>query len=67
MLRILNEAETSARILEEDAFYCERNSVFFHTFKRSTRIDDIGCVLQRVYLGTLSDVTVVFGMRQSLT
>ena len=33
---------------------------------RSKRLMHKGCVLQRVFLDTLSDVTVVLGMRQSI-
>ena len=57
---------TSARISEEDACQRERNlCVFSHVQKGTLGLTHKGCVLQRVSLGELSDVTVVLGMRQS--
>ena len=41
--------------------------VFSHVQKGTPRLTHKGCVLQRVFLDTIiSDVTVVFGMRQSI-
>ena len=40
--------------------------VFSHVQKGTLGLTHIGCVLQRVSLGALSDVTVVLGMRQSI-
>ena len=59
---------TSARILEEDACHHVRNlCAFSHVQKRTLGLThNKGCVLQRIYLGTLSDVPVVLGMRQSI-
>ena len=58
---------TSARIPEEDACHRARNlCVFSHVQKGTPRLTHKGCVLQRVFLDALSDVTVVLGMRQSI-
>ena len=58
---------TSARIPEEDACHCVRNLCVFSRFQKGTpRLTHKGCVLQRVSLGALSDVTVVLMMRQSI-
>ena len=58
---------TSARIPEEDACIRTRNLCVPHAFKKEHRdLTHKGCVLQRVSLGALSDVTVVLGMRQSI-
>ena len=58
---------TSARIPEEDACYRALNlCVFSHVQKGTPGLAHKGCVLQRVSLGALSDVTVVIGMRQSI-
>ena len=59
---------TSARILEEDACYRVRNlCVISHIQKGTPGLTyNKGCVLQRVSLGVLSDVTVILGMRQSI-
>ena len=40
--------------------------VFSRVQKGTLGLTHEGCVLQRVSLGALSDVTVVFGMRQSI-
>ena len=40
--------------------------VFSHVQKATPGLTHKGCVLQRVSLGSLSDVTVVLGMRQSI-
>ena len=54
---------TSARILEEDACHRARNlSVFSHVLKGTPGLTHKGCVLQRVSLGALSDVTVVLSI-----
>ena len=56
---------TSARISEEDACYCACNlCVFSHVQKRTTWLMHKGCVLQRISLGVLNDITIVLGMRQ---
>ena len=58
---------TSARIPEEDACYRARNLCIFSRVQKGTPgLMHKGCVLQRVSLGAFSDVTVVFGMRQSI-
>ena len=59
---------TSSRILEEDACHRARNLCVFSRIQNGTpRLTLKGCVLQRVSLGALSDVTVVLMMRQSTT
>ena len=58
---------TSARIPEEDA--CHRGRylcVFSRVQKGTPGLTHKGCVLQRVFLDTLNDITVVLGMRQSI-
>ena len=63
----LRTAVTSVRIPEEDACHRARNlCVFSHVQKGTPRLTHKRCVLQRVSLGTLSDVAVVLGMRQSI-
>ena len=58
---------TSARITEEDACHRVRNlCVFSHVQKGTPGLTHTGCVLQRLSLGALSDVTVVLWMRQSI-
>ena len=58
---------TSAHISEEDACYRARNlCVFSHVQKGTPELRHKGCVLQRLSLGALSDITVVLGMRQSI-
>ena len=58
---------TSARIPEEDACHRAHNLCVFSCVQKGTqRLTHKGYVLQRVSLGTLSDVTVVLGMRQSI-
>ena len=58
---------TSARIPEEDACHRARNLCVFSRVQKGTpRLTHNGCVLQRVFLNALSDVTVVLGMRQSI-
>ena len=58
---------TSARIPEEDNCHRARNlCVFSHVLKGTLGLTHKGWVLQRVFLGTLSDVTIVLGMRQSI-
>ena len=58
---------TSARIPEVDACHRARNlCVFSRVHKGTPGCTHKGCVLQRVFLGALSDVTVVLGMRQSI-
>ena len=58
---------TSSRIPDEDACYGTRNlRVFWSVQKGTPGFTHKGCVLQRVSLGALSDVTVVLGMRQSI-
>ena len=57
----------SARIPDEDACHRARNlCVISHVQKGTLGLTDKGCVLQRVSLGALSDVTVVLGMKQSI-
>ena len=57
---------SSARIPEEDACHCARNMFVFSRVKKGTpRLTHKGCVLQRVFLDAISDVTVVLAMRQS--
>ena len=58
---------TSARILEEDVllFLIHATCVFSHTFKKEDR-NKKGYALQDASVDTLSDVTVVLGMRQSI-
>ena len=49
------------------ACYHARNlCVFSHVHKGTPGLKHKGCVLQRASVGTLSDVTVVLGMRQSI-
>ena len=58
---------TSVRILEEDVFHRARNlCVFSHVQKGTPGLTHKDCVLQRVSLCALSDVTVVLRMRQSI-
>ena len=58
---------TSARIPEEDACHRARNlCVFSRVQKVTPRLTHKGCILQRVLLDAISDVTVVLGMRQSI-
>ena len=58
---------TSARIPDEDACHRARNLyVISRVQKGKPGLTHKGCVLQRVSLGALSDVTVVLGMRQSI-
>ena len=58
---------TSARILEEDACHRARNLCVISLVQKGTPgLMHKGCILQRVSLGALSDVTVVLGMRQSI-
>ena len=55
---------TSARIPEEDACHRARNFCGFSRVQKGTpRLTHEGCVLKRVFLDALSDVTVVLGMR----
>ena len=57
-----------AHIPEEDACHLARNLCVFSRIQKGTPglTRDEGCILQRVSLGALSDVTVVLGMRQSI-
>ena len=58
---------TSARI-PEDACYRARNLCVFSRVQKGTpRLTHKGWVLQRVFLDATSDVTVVLGMRQSIS
>ena len=58
---------TSVRILKEDVFHRACNlCVFSHVQKGTPGLTHTDCVLQRVSLGALSDVTVVLGMKQSI-
>ena len=58
---------TSARIPDKDACHRARNLCVFSCVQKGTLgLTHKGCVLQRVSLGALSDVTVVLGMRQSI-
>ena len=58
---------TSARISKEDTCHRTRNlCVFSRVQKWTPGLMHKGCVLQRVSLGALSEVTVVLGMRQSI-
>ena len=58
---------TSARIPEEDACHRACNLCVFACVQKGTqRLTHKGCVLQRVFLDAISDVTVVLGMRQSI-
>ena len=58
---------TSARNPEEDACPRARNVCVFSRVQKGTPgLTHKGCVLQRVSLGALSDVTVVLGMRRSI-
>ena len=57
------------RIQKEDACYRTRNLCVFSRVQKGTpELMHKGCVLQRVYMGALSDVTVVLGIiiRQSI-
>ena len=58
---------TSVRILEEDTCHRARNlCIFSRVQKGIPGLTHKWCVLQRVSLGALRDVTVVLGMRQSI-
>ena len=58
---------TSAQIPEEDTCHRARNLCVFSRIQKGTpRLTDKGCVLQRVFLDAISDLTVVLGMRQSI-
>ena len=58
---------TSACIPDEDACHRVRNlCVFLRVQKGTPGMTHKGCVLQRVSLDAISDVTVVLGMRQSI-
>ena len=58
---------TSACIPEKDACYRARNlCVLFCILKGTPGLTHKGCVLQRVSLSALTDVTVVLGIRQSI-
>ena len=58
---------TSARIPDEGKRYHAHNlCVFSHVQKGTPGLTHNRCTLQRVSLGTLSDVTVILGMRQSI-
>ena len=58
---------TSARIPEEDACCRARNLCVYSRVQKGTPgMAHKGCVLQRVFLGTLSDITVILRMRQSI-
>ena len=58
---------TSQVYSEEDARHRAATCVISHAFKREHRDRCLkGCVLQRVSLDELSDITVVLGMRQSI-
>ena len=58
---------TSGRIPKEDACHRARNSCVFSRVQKGTpRLTHKECVLQRVFLDAISDVTVVLGMRQSI-
>ena len=58
---------TSVRVPEEDACHRARNLCVFSRVQKGTpRLMHKGCVLQRVFLDAISDVTVVLGMRQSI-
>ena len=51
---------TSERIQEEDAYHRARNLCVFSRDQKGTQgLTHKGCVLQRVSLGALSDITVV--------
>ena len=56
---------TSVRILDEDACY-RATYIFSRVQKGTPELTHTGCVLQRVSLGALSDITVTLGMRQSI-
>ena len=57
----------SARIPDEYSCHGARNlCVFSHIQKGTLGFTHRVCVLQRVSLGALSDVTVVLGMKQSI-
>ena len=57
----------SGRIPGEDACYRARNLCVISRVQKGTpRFTHKGCVLQRVSLGALSDVTVILWMRQSI-
>ena len=59
---------TSARMLEDDtSCHRARNLCVFSRVQKGTQgLTHKGCVLQRVSLGALSDVTVFLEMRQSI-
>ena len=58
---------TSARIPEEDACHRAPNLCVLSRVQKGTpRLTHKGCVLQRVLLDAISDITVVLGMRQSI-
>ena len=55
------------RIPDKDAFHRARNLCVFSRVQKGTPgLTHEGCVLQRVSLDAVSDVTVVLGMRQSI-
>ena len=57
----------SGRSQDEDACHRVRNlCVISHVQKGTPGLKHKGCVLQRVFLGALSDITVILGMRQSI-
>ena len=59
---------TSVRIPEEDAYHRACNfCVFSRVQKGIPELTHKGCVLTLVSLGTLNDVTLVLGMRQSIS
>ena len=63
----LRTTVTSARILENGACHRARILCVFSRVQKGTPgLTHKGCVLQRVSVGALSDVTVVLGMRQSI-
>ena len=63
----LRTTVTSARIPEEDVCHRARNLYVFSRVQKGTpRLTHTRCVLQRVFLVALSDVTTVLGMRQSI-
>ena len=58
---------TLARIPDKDTCHRAQNLCVFSRVQKGTLgLTHKGCVLQRVPLGALSDVTVVLGMRQSI-
>ena len=59
-----NDRDVSAYSGERHLSSCAQLVCVSHAFKKE--LDHKGCILQRVFLDAISDVTVVLGMRQSI-